>query len=356
MTTRRGFIAAFAAAAVAPRLGWAAVGNPAYLAAALDPNGAFALYGIDPAGETTFRVGLPARGHAGAAHPGRAEAVVFARRPGQFALVLDCATGAVLHRLSPPDGHHFNGHGCFGVDGDVLFTSEQLAESSEGRIGIWDVRDGYRRVGELRSGGIGPHEIRLMPDGRALVVANGGIATDPQDRRKLNIATMRPNLTCLSLSGELLDQVELPAWLWKNSIRHLAVRPDGLVGFAMQWEGDPAEMPPLLGMYRPGSAPRLLEAPLAEALAMQGYAGSVAFSGDGRELAISSPKGGRVHRFSNEGDFLGAVRRTDVCGLAPREDGFLASDGLGGLIAIARGRPERLARQNCAWDNHVVAV
>lgn len=356
MTTRRGFITALAAAAMAPRMGWAAVGNPAYLAAARDPDGAFALYGIDPAGETTFRVGLPARAHAGAAHPARAEAVVFARRPGLFALVLDCRTGAVLHRLSPPEGNHFNGHGCYGGNGDLLFTSEQRADTSEGRIGIWDVRAGYRRVGELRSGGIGPHEIRLMPDGRALIVANGGIATDPQDRRKLNIATMRPNLTCLSLSGELLDKVELPAGLWKNSIRHLAVRPDGLVGFAMQWESDPAEMPPLLGLYRRGSAPRLLEAPLAEALAMQGYAGSVAFSGDGREIAISSPKGGRVHRFSEDGDFLGAVRRMDVCGLAPREDGFLASDGLGGLIAIVQGRTERLARQDCAWDNHVIAI
>ena len=66
MTTRRGFLASLLAAGTAPRLGWAAVGSPAYLAAARAPDGRFALYGVSRDGATTFRVPLPARGHAGA--------------------------------------------------------------------------------------------------------------------------------------------------------------------------------------------------------------------------------------------------------------------------------------------------
>ncbi|WP_294607550.1 DUF1513 domain-containing protein [uncultured Roseovarius sp.] len=356
MIHRRGFLASLLAVGATPRLGWAAVGNPSYLAAARDPDGSFALYGLDTRGASTFRVPLPARGHAGAGHPSRAEAVTFARRPGTFALVLDCARGGVLHRLTPPEGRQFNGHGVFSADGTVLFTSEQRSDTSEGIIGVWDTAAGYTRHDEFPSGGLGVHDLRLMPGGETLVVANGGIATDATDRTKLNVATMRPNLTYQTISGSILDQVELERDLWQNSIRHLAIRHDGFVGFAMQWEGQDGAATPLLGLHRRGNPPRLAEAPLGDELAMQGYAGSIAFSGDGTQIAITSPRGGRLHRFSTEGAFLGAVSRADICGLAPMRGGYLASDGLGGLIAIDATGPTPLARVDCAWDNHIVAL
>ncbi len=356
MTTRRGFIASLLAAGAAPRLGWAAAGSPSFLAAAREPDGSFSLHGLDTDGVSTFRVPLPARGHAGAGHPHRAEAVAFARRPGAYALVVDCARGDVLHRLSPPEGRQFNGHGVFSADGTALFTSEQRSDTSEGVVGVWDTGAGYNRYDEFPSGGIGPHDLRLMPGGETLVIANGGIATDPTDRRKLNLPTMRPNLAYLSLSGSIRDLVELENDLRQNSIRHLAVRHDGLVVFAMQWEGEPGAATPLLGLHRMGEAPNLAQAPLADELAMQGYAGSVAFSGDGREVAITSPRGGRLHRFADDGAFLEALSRADICGLAPLGHGYLASDGLGGLISIGADGPHPLARLECAWDNHIVSL
>jgi hypothetical protein len=356
MTTRRGFLFGLAAAGVAPRVSWADVGNPTFLAAAGEPDGGFALYGLARDGTLTFRVPLPARGHAGAGHPHRAEAVAFARRPGHFALVLDCATGAVRQALTPPEGRQFNGHGVFAEGGALLCTSEQASDTSDGVIGLWDTVADYRRIGEISSGGIGPHDLRLMPDGQTLVVANGGIATDPTDRTKLNIPTMRPNLCYLTLSGALVDRIELDADLHQNSIRHLTVRSDGLIGFAMQWEGDAAAVPPLLGLHRRGEAPVLTKAPVPDEIAMQGYAGSIAFNGTGTEIAITSPRGGRLHRFDSTGRFVDRVSRADVCGLAPRDDGYLASDGLGGLIALGQGGPIALSRHACAWDNHIVTL
>jgi hypothetical protein len=332
------------------------VGAPSYLAAARDPDKSFALYGLDHNGTATFRVPLPARGHAGAGHPHRAEAVAFARRPGTFALVIDCASGAVLHRLSPPDGQHFNGHGVFAENGALLITSERVGKTREGRIDLWDVEAGYTRIGEVPTAGPDLHDLRLMPDGRTLVVANGGIATDAADRRKLNIPAMRPNLTYLTLDGEIRDPAELDPALWKNSIRHLAVRADGLVGFATQWQGETGTAPSLLGLHRRGTTPVLASAPLADELAMQDYAGSIAFSGPGDELAITSPRGGRLHRFSDSSAFLNPVSRPDVCGLAPLTDGSPASDGLGGLIAIGTEGTIALNRLPCAWDNHFVPL
>jgi hypothetical protein len=64
----------------------------------------FFLHGLTASGGSAVPDPLPGRGHAAAAHPTRAEAVAFARRPGTFALVIDCATGETRHRLTPPEG------------------------------------------------------------------------------------------------------------------------------------------------------------------------------------------------------------------------------------------------------------
>ncbi|MGL4311588.1 MAG: DUF1513 domain-containing protein [Paracoccaceae bacterium] len=350
MATRRGFLAGLIATAL-PRPVWADVGNPAYLAAGKHGDG-FALHGLSAAGESLFHIPLPARGHAAAAHPERPEVVAFARRPGTFAFVIDCMTGVVRHRLTPPEGRQFNGHGAFLPDGALLMTSEVVAETSEGRVGLWSV-PGYRRIGEWASGGIGPHEIRWLP-GKGLVVANGGIATDPKDRTKLNIEAMRPNLTLLGSDGRIADTAELPAELHQNSIRHLALIPAGGVAFAMQWEGDPSETVPQLGLWRPGSTPVLCPPRDQDVLAMKGYAGSIAASGG--MIALTSPPGGVVMLFDNDGIQLARHDRADLSGVAPAGDGFLLTDGLGAVWGCgARGlRP--LSRHDMAWDNHLVVI
>ncbi len=95
-------------------------------------------------------------------------------------------------------------------------------------------------------------------------MANGGIKTDPVDRTKLNIPDMAPNLTLLAEDGTLLDQIDLPD-LHQNSIRHLALQGD-TIAFALQWEGDPSEPVPQLGLWTPGQAAMLCAPPEAEAL------------------------------------------------------------------------------------------
>ena len=357
MATRRAFLAGIGAVAAAavPRIGWADVGNPALIAAGKLGEDQFVLHGLSAAGESLFQLPLPARGHAACAHPVRAEAVGFARRPGIFALVIHCADGTVAHRLTPPDGHQFNGHGAFSVDGSVLMTSEVVAETSEGRVGLWDGAS-YRRIGEWATGGIGPHDMKLLSDGR-LAVANGGIRTDPKDRSKLNLGAMRPNLAVLDKEGGIADLLELAPDLWPNSIRHLALAADGTLAFAMQWEGDATETVPLLGLWRPGAAPTLCDARAEEASVMQGYAGSVAFSGDQTRVAITSPKGGAVMIFDGAGAPVATHRRADLCGLASGAGaGFIATDGQGAVWSCADAGLELAARHEVKWDNHLIRI
>ena len=356
MTTRRGFLASLLAAAAVPTLTWADAGSPDFLAAAREPDGTFALFGLTAGGQETFRIPLPARGHAGAGHPVRPEAVTFARRPGTYALVIDCAHGQVKHGLTAPNGHHFSGHGAFSADGETLFTAEIDNATGNGWIGRWAREDGYHRIGQFASGGIGPHEILRLADGN-LVVANGGIiAALDDDRTKLNLETMRPNLSYLGPTGSLLDQVELPTELHRNSIRHLAAHPDGTVAFAMQWEGENALHPPLLGLHRRGHAPVLCVLPDSVAARMKDYAGSVAFSGTGDRVAVTSPKGGVMAVFDQAGQFIGMRTRTDISGVGAGTTGFLTTDGLGGVMQLTADTLRPLASFNRAWDNHLISV
>ena len=345
---RRAFLATLAAS-LAPRLTWADVGAPAFLAAGKRSEDFF-LHGLSPGGTSLFRIALPGRGHAAAAHPRLAEAVAFARRPGTFALVIDCATGETRHRLTPPEGMQFNGHGAYSADGTLLMTSEVVADGSEGRIGLWDTAR-YTRLTDWPSHGIGPHEIRRLPDGR-LAVANGGIRTDPVDRTKLNIPDMRPNLALLSAEGALLDLVDLPD-LHQNSIRHLALAGD-TIAFAMQWEGDPALPVPQLGLWTPGTAPVLCAPPDTQALTMQGYAGSIAATGD--RILVTSPKGGAAMIFDAGGRHVATQLRADLCGAAAAGPAFRLTDGAGAVWSADDSALTPLATHPTQWDNHLVAL
>lgn len=345
---RRTFLASFAAS-LAPRLTWADIGAPAFLAAGKRGE-AFFLHGLTATGTSLFQIALPGRGHAAAAHPTRAEAVAFARRPGTFALVIDCATGETRHRLTPPEGMQFNGHGAFSRDGSLLMTSEVVAETSEGRIGLWDTRS-YTRLTDWPSHGIGPHEIKRLADGR-LAVANGGIKTDPVDRTKLNLPDMRPNLTLLAEDGALLDQIDLPG-LYQNSIRHLALQGDR-IAFAMQWEGDPADPVPQLGLWTPGKAPILCPPLEAEAFTMQGYAGSIAATPE--RILITSPKGGAAMIFATDGTPVATHLRADLCGAATASGAFTVTDGNGAIWSADDQGLTPLATDETQWDNHLVAL
>ncbi|PIE14880.1 MAG: twin-arginine translocation pathway signal [Rhodobacterales bacterium] len=355
--SRRGFLAGLLAATALPSLSWADAGSPAYLAAARDRVGGFEMVGLDRAGRDLFTIPLPGRGHAACGHPSAPEAVAFARRPGTYALVINCVTGQISAHLQAPNGHHFTGHGVFLSDGDTLCTPENDFNAERGVIGFWSRKAGYRRVGQIRSGGVGPHELRKLAGSDVLVVANGGILTHPdRGREKLNLDVMQPNLTYLDVQNGVLEVVTLAPELHQNSIRHLDIHPDGTVAFAMQWQGAPGEAHPLLGLHKRGQGVRLLSAPLARQMGMKGYAGSVSYNRAGTQLAITSPRGGQVHFYQSNGDYIGHWQRRDVCGLRDLGDGFLASDGNGALHKITPQTARPLSLSPRSWDNHIVSI
>lgn len=355
MTTRRAFLVGLLAAGTAPQLSWADAGHPTHLSAAMTPDGAYALAGLRADGSLAFTLPLPARGHAAAAHPFHPEAVAFARRPGTYALVVDCVSGRVLSQITAPEGSHFYGHGAFSEDGNRLYTTENHINSGHGRIGVWSREDGFARIGDMPSGGIGPHEILRVSGTSILAVANGGILTRPETgRQKLNLPTMRPNLTLINEDGVIQDVAELPAELHQNSLRHIAGGLNGIIACAFQWQGDTFGAPALLASYATGAGLRLLDSPEEQIRGLNGYVGSVAVLGNGL-IAVTSPRGARLQLFDPERGFISAYIQEDICGVSKTSDAGLATDGLGGVHGIG-AETKLFTRHNLAFDNHLVAI
>jgi hypothetical protein len=363
---RRSFLAALTAAIGAPSAAMARAAGVRFLSAQAMIDGGFAVAALDAAGDTLFQLPLPDRGHAVAVRPTTNEAIVFARRPGTFAVVFDMIDRSSVMRIDAGAGRHFFGHGVFSADGRLLFSTENDIAAGQGVLGVRDARDAYRRIGEFPTYGTGPHDLAWLADGVTLVAANGGILTRPETgRAKLNRATMTPSLAYLdSRDGRLLRDFRLAPELHQLSIRHLAVAADDLVAIGMQFEGEADALVPLVGIQRGRDPIALLSAPEAALRRMHNYCGDICLDRSGRTIAASSPRGNTICFWDlATAAFLGAVELTDSCGLAPLADPdrFLITSGTGALYLVdgRRIQVETLVSDLDArgrWDNHVTIV
>ena len=332
----------------------------------------FQISGFTRAGIVKYQLPLPVRGHAFAIAPSRQTAVVFARRPGRYACAFNLAEGKTTHEFSTPENRHFYGHGVFSQDGRLLYATENNFQEGVGTIGIYDSDQNYRRVGELHSYGIGPHEIRLQSDGDTLVVANGGILTHPDlPRVKLNIPSMSSSLCYVDRhSGRLLQKVQPEKSLFQLSIRHIDISRDDTVAIAGQYEGPAGNLVPLVALHHmPGeSNPRsnndmqFLAGPREVLRAMKQYCGSVCFDPSGQICAVSAPRGNLITFWNTlTGQFLSEVKVHDSSGVAPgKQTGeFLASSGNGEIFVVDSYSSSKFQLKTPGfkpdhWDNHLM--
>ncbi|MBD8891699.1 DUF1513 domain-containing protein [Roseibium litorale] len=371
---RRSFLAGLGGAAVLAGSGWhgpalaegliGEIEAPLFATACKRANGSYALAILDDAGQMLAEVGLPDRGHGMAVSPDGRRIMAFARRPGTFAMLIDPYDRKEPLVIASEPGRHFYGHGCFSADGRLVYAVENDYERVRGVLGVYDVsgRD-VRRIGEIETGGIGPHDLLRMPDGKTMVVANGGIQTDPgQPREKLNIETMDPSVVYLDLSsGDVLAQHRLSKDLHKLSLRHMALDGKGQVWVGGQFEGDLQQIPPLVAHMTQDTSPILTDIPEQLASGLQSYIGSVVANRTGDVVATSAPRGGQVMFWSaSTGALLGSKAVIDGCGIAPVDgSAFLISDGLGGLRYLGEpdAVPDVLAQvPGMSFDNHMFAL
>jgi hypothetical protein len=355
---RRTFLALLGASVFQPALALGA-GEAVFLGARMK-GGGYEVAVIDAAGRDRLVLPVEARGHSFAIDAPRRQAVAFARSPGRYAVAFDVDGKTKPQPIAALPDRHFFGHGIFTPDGRLMLASESDYEAARGVTGIYDATDGFRRIGEFPSGGIGPHEIVLMPDGRTVCVANGGILTHPDyDRLKLNVETMKPSLAYVDIeSREIVEQVTLAPELHQLSIRHLTIDAAGAVWFGCQYEGDPLDRPPLVGRHRRGKEPELFPGPTETLRSLDNYIGSMAIDLSGEILATSSPRGGLIAFWDTAtGRCIGQQKLADGCGVAPFEPGkVLATSGRGSIDVLGPSTPDGsplAADGSIGWDNHL---
>ncbi|WP_434355234.1 DUF1513 domain-containing protein [Parasalinivibrio latis] len=325
------------------------------LGCAKDAKGNFYAAVSDTGGRLLQRYPLPARGHGVAVQQHGDLAFAVARRPGKFIEAFNYKTGEHYASAVPGDGNYFYGHAVLSADGNTLFATEGTFESSAGSIGVFDVRNGLTRSGEITGVGIGPHELALFDDD-TLVVAVGGIHT--RERKKLNLETMEPSLVYVSLSkGKTIERVRLPDN--QLSIRHLAVE-DGLVVTGQQYQGDTDEtVLPLVATHRPGGEYRMLAASWGEWRRFDGYVASVTVTD--KIIVATSPRGNCYGCWDRDtGLLLSLSSLSDAAGASGSGDVWLSS-GIGRVVRLKEekvmgkvGRSQSYG--DVMWDNHLTAV
>lgn len=303
------------------------------------------------------------RGHGLSKNPRNNKVVLFPRYPGTEAVEFDLNNPAQQEFTSLND-HVMSGHGVFSADGQYLYCVEVSKTDGSGLISVRDTQQ-YKVQRQFQSGGIGPHEIKWLPDGKTLVVANGGLITDGKGNA-INLDSMDSNLTYLdAASGKIISQWRINEP--KASLRHIDVSPQGKVAIAIQLQREACEhqnLVPLCAVHDGQNPIELLQAPETLLSSLQDYVGSVCISPKSNIAGFTSPRGNLACFWHlDKKQILAAHRMQDVCGIALGDNGahFMLSNSAGQLQQLdafnLREIPgSRINNKNLAFDNHMLTV
>ncbi len=325
----------------------------------IDAAGKHFISGFDVRGDEKFRLAIPDEAHGFAVDPTAPNRIVSAPSVnGTHAVAMDVVTGKQLVVIKSRPGRHYLGHAVFSPDGRFLFTSENIIDTAEGVITVRDGRD-FRFLRELPAYGIGPHDMRLLPDGSTLVIASGGIRTHPDSgRRELNLNSLKSALLFIdSRNGKLLQRRELPVPLL--SIRHIDVGAEGEVLVTCQYKGR-TDMPKLVGLQRGNGEIEMLDIDDDSLWSMRGYIASACIAPNGIGAA-SCPRGNQLSLWDlRKKQLIKLIEIKDVGGVAVSADGnrFIVSANVGELyqvdIKTLQVKPMGAVWQNAQWTNHML--
>ncbi len=288
------------------------------------------------------------------------QVVFFARRPGTEAYVLDINTHTLKESFQSGENRHFFGHGTFSQDGNYLYSCENDFEKGTGIIVVRDTTT-WQTLSEFSAYGIGTHQIAMMPDGKHIVAANGGIQTHPDfPRKKLNLESMKPSLTYIEIaSGKHIESYHPTHH--QMSIRHLDVGKDGTVGVAMQYQGSKLDIVPLIAFHKGEDQLQYAQASRELWHRMKQYTASIALDSNSQIAAVTTPRGNNITFWDiNKRELIHKESMEDVSGVAfsEKNNRFIATTGLGDVYSFAedslfRKNADHHHFKNTRWDNHM---
>jgi hypothetical protein len=334
-----------------------------YAAARRGDDGRYSAALFTADGRDIHAIGLPGRGHDITVSPVDHTCVVFARRPGNFAIAFTADKRRAPVAFTTPADRHFYGHGVFSRDGRLLYATENDFDGARGIIGVYDATAGFRRIGEFSSGGIGPHDLALIGDGSVLVIANGGLLEHPDfggGRRILNPESIETTLAYVDVrTGDVLERHELEA-AGALSLRHLDVARDGTIIIGAQVANGPVGAQALVYRHRRQRPLDAIALPPEAQQGLSGYVSSIACDRDGAFVAVTSSKGARAIVLDvASGKLVHTHVLDDVSGIAPTgvPAGFLMTTGTGRIECVREEDAGAIdASTTWSWDNHAVFV
>lgn len=325
-----------------------------------DQAGNFFISGLNEKGKETFRVDIPEMPHGFAIHPQQPELLVsFPGLTGKKLVVMNTKQGSKVAEILIRPDRHFNGHGAFTPDGAFLVTTENDVETAEGIIGVYDGRT-FEFIGEFPSYGLGPHGIRILPDGKTVVVANGGLKTHQSTGKfYTNLNTMRSSVTFIDLlSGELLEHKTIP--VDRLSIRNMYLAENNQLLVTCQYWGK-RQRPPLIGLIKDRQDIEMLDIDEESLWMMNNYTGGTVVSGN--IAAVSCPRGNYLTFWDlSQKKHMGMVKIKDVSGVQPcaEENCFIASAETGKLYKVnAKSMTTQILSpvwQKAKWTNHMIKM
>jgi hypothetical protein len=334
-----------------------------YAAARRASDGAYSAAIFTADGQDVRAVALPERGHDITVCPVTRRCVVFARRPGNFAIAFSADRDEPPLAFTTPPDRHFYGHGIFSRDGRLLYATENDFEGARGVIGIYDVTARFKRIGEIPSHGLGPHDLAFLRREPVLVIANGGLREHPDfggGRRVLNPGAVDTSLAYVDLNtGDLLERHVLgkPGVL---SLRHLDVGSDDTVVVGAQIEGTADREAALVFTHRRQNALGAVGLPAELKERLAGYVSSVAVDASGEVAAITSSRGNLTAMIEiSSGRLVHTVSCADISGVSatrvPRT--FLTTSGAGVVLPVSTNdAPAQAVTTPWSWDNHAVII
>lgn len=305
---------------------------------------------------------LPRRGHGLCVNRLNNQWICIDRRPGTQFYCFNADSKEYIARVSAPKNHHFYGHAVFSKDYQFVFLTEQHWPSGEGLISVYDSRS-FKRQGEFKSGGIGPHELVLNPEGTALIIANGGIKTHPEyHRKKLNLKTMQSNLCYHSLVDG--NQLSFSFGHHQLSLRHLCVNDHQQVAVGFQYQGEPFDAHPLIGLHHKDDEFLTALKPKKHKnwLKLHQYTASLCWVPGTSILAVTAPRANLVTFWdADTGQSLQFFSLRDAAGITPIGMGkVVVSQGTGDInIFTINKKTIDLSYKDripgIAWDNHLTS-
>lgn len=130
-----------------------------------------------------IEVHAPFIAHSFTQDPRKPSRFVALPQNGESGVLVDFATRRVIQKFHPKKNHTFYGHASYVEEGKYLLTSESDLVNRTGRLIVRDSTT-FELVREVDTYGTYPHDCKITPNGKAVVVTNEGVLRLPDGKNE----------------------------------------------------------------------------------------------------------------------------------------------------------------------------